>query len=80
MAAAKKAAKKTATPVVEDEDQVAEDASPEETVEDAAPTSGKGVAVVSWPGGVREYSKEVHGADFKKLAAEFAEKKGGRVA
>ena len=40
----------------------------------------KGAVTVKWKGGTREYSKEVHGTDFKKLAAEFAEKKNGTVA
>ena len=35
---------------------------------------------VTWSGGERVYSKEVHGKDFADLAAEFAEKKGGSVA
>ena len=45
-----------------------------------APTSGKGVAVVAYSGGLREFSKEVHGADYKALAAEFATKHNGKVA
>jgi hypothetical protein len=39
----------------------------------------KGSASVEWSGGVRTYTKEVHGKDFKKFAEEFAEKKGGKV-
>lgn len=39
----------------------------------------KGVAVVVWKGGRREYSEEVHGEDFEALAKEFAEKKGGKI-
>lgn len=35
---------------------------------------------VTYPGGSRVYSKEVHGADYKSLAKEFAEKHGGKVA
>lgn len=37
------------------------------------------VAVVTWNGGVREFSKEVHGADFLDLANKFAEKFKGTV-
>ena len=36
-------------------------------------------ATVRWNGGVRTYTREVHGVDFADLAAEFAEKKGGEV-
>jgi len=43
-------------------------------------TSSKGSVTVSWRGNTRVYSKEVHGKDFKALAKEFAEKKGGIVA
>lgn len=35
--------------------------------------------VVKWRGGEREYSREVHGDNFADLAAEFADKKGGKV-
>lgn len=38
------------------------------------------VATVTWKGGVREYTKAIHGKDFKKLAEEFAAKKEGTVA
>jgi len=37
-------------------------------------------ATVTWRGGTRTYSAELHGKDFKALAKEFAEKKGGTVA
>lgn len=37
------------------------------------------IVVVKWKGGVREYSREVHGDNFADLANEFAEKKGGKV-
>lgn len=40
----------------------------------------KGSVTVTYPGGSRVYSKEVHGTDYKALAAEFAEKKKGKVA
>lgn len=36
--------------------------------------------VVTWRGGVREYTKALHGADYLKLAKEFAEKRGGTLA
>jgi hypothetical protein len=36
--------------------------------------------VVSWKGNTREYSEKLHGADFAKLAKEFAEKVDGKVA
>ena len=42
-------------------------------------TSKKGVATVKWSGGVREYTEEVHGKEYKALAQEFATKKGGTV-
>lgn len=55
------------------------------TVESAEPVESvvkaeKGTATVTWRGGVRVYSKEQHGADFKALAQEFADKKEGTVA
>ena len=49
-----------------------------EAVEEAVPSNGS--VSVTYPGGTREYSFEVHGRHFKKLAAEFAEKKRGTVA
>lgn len=39
-----------------------------------------GTATVSWKGGTRVYSREVHGEDYLALAEEFAEKKRGKVA
>ena len=48
-------------------------------------TTGKSVTV-SWkgsamrPAGSREYSEELHGKDFKKMAQSFAEKVRGVVA
>ena len=49
---------------------------------EAAPEkeSTKGSVTVTWNGGTREFSKAVHGADFRKLAAQFAEKFKGKVA
>jgi hypothetical protein len=35
---------------------------------------------VTWNGGSRVYSRDVHGEDFADLAAEFAGKKNGTVA
>jgi hypothetical protein len=40
----------------------------------------KGQATVTYRGGVRTYTREVHGDDFAKLAKEFAEKRDGTVA
>ena len=37
------------------------------------------VATVSWRGMTREFSKEVHGEDFVKLAQQFAEKFDGAI-
>lgn len=34
---------------------------------------------VSWRGGTRTYTRELHGDAFADLAEEFAEKKGGKV-
>lgn len=42
--------------------------------------NGKDSVIVSWKGQSRVYSREIHGKDFKALAKEFAEKKGGKVA
>lgn len=39
----------------------------------------RGEVTVTWNGNSRVYSKELHGADFKKLAEEFAGKVGGEV-
>ena len=43
-------------------------------------TDGKTAVTVTWRGGKRIYSADVHGKDFKALAKEFAEKKNGTVA
>ena len=48
-----------------------------EAVETKAPS--KTVATVTYGGGTREYTKELHGKDFADLAKEFATKKGGKV-
>jgi hypothetical protein len=53
--------------------------------EEAAPAKpekedSKTSVTVVFPGGERTYSKDEHGADFKKLAKEFADKKGGKLA
>lgn len=50
----------------------------EEAVEEK---TSKDVAVVSWGknGQSREYSKELHGKDFKDIAKGFAKKVGGEV-
>ena len=34
---------------------------------------------VEFQGGVREFSKEIHGKDFKKVAEEFAETHKGKI-
>jgi len=56
----------------------------EKTAVEETPTevvaSGKGVATVSWRGNTREYSKELHGSDYRELAKEFAVKVDGKVA
>ena len=49
-------------------------------VEEVETTEEAGSVSVRWRGGVRSYTRELHGADFKALAKEFAEKKGGIVA
>lgn len=49
----------------------------EDNADISAPESG--VAVVTWRLGTREYSKDVHGEDYKKLAKEFADKVGGTI-
>lgn len=48
-------------------------------VEEIETTEKASSVSVRWKGGVRLYTREVHGADYKKLAEEFAEKKGGKV-
>lgn len=52
---------------------VSEDENDEEEAEEVT-TSSKGAVIVTWNGGSREYSKEVHGKDYKALAEEFASK------
>lgn len=49
------------------EEEEAED----EDDEEEAPVSKS--VTVTWNGGSREYSKEIHGADFEKLAKQFAD-------
>lgn len=39
----------------------------------------KDAVTVTWKGGSRVYSKEVHGKDYKELAEEFAAKFEGTV-
>lgn len=52
----------------------------EEVVADAdAIKKATDSVTVSWGGVTRVYSKEEHGDDYKKLAEEFAEKKGGEI-
>jgi hypothetical protein len=59
---------------------VATEAVATEAVATEAVKTVKGSATVSWNGGTRVYTKEVHGADFADLAKEFAQKRGGTVA
>ncbi len=37
------------------------------------------VAIVSYRGGTREFTREIHGDDFAALANEFATKHGGTI-
>lgn len=51
-----------------------------EVVEEVDTTSDdKDSATVTWRGQSRVYSRDLHGKEFKALAKEFAEKKGGTV-
>lgn len=59
------------------EETVAEEVSPE--VEAPTSKSKKTSVTVQFYGGTREYSKEVHGADFENLAKEFAKKFNGTI-
>jgi hypothetical protein len=68
------AKKKVSAPV--DDVAVADASEPAEEVQ----SDGKTSVTVTWSGGKRVYSRELHGADFNALAKEFAEKKGGKVA
>jgi len=45
-----------------------------------ASKKNKSSVTVTWNGGTRTYSKEVHGDKFKEYAEEFAEKFNGVVA
>jgi hypothetical protein len=49
-------------------------------VEVKAPKAAKNSATVTWRGNSRTYTRELHGENFRELADEFAEKKGGEVA
>jgi len=51
----------------------------EEVVEEVATSSNKDETSVAWQGGVRTYTKELHGSDHAKLAKEFAAKKNGTI-
>lgn len=48
--------------------------------EKEAVKASRSSATVTWRGGVRTYTREVHGEDFAELAKEFAEKKDGVIA
>lgn len=49
-----------------------------EVVETPAVTA-RGAVTVVWGRGTREYSKEVHGAEYKTLAEQFAKKFDGKI-
>ncbi len=51
----------------------------EKEAEKAAAKAGKDSATVSWSGGTRTYTRDIHGDDFLELAKEFAGKKGGTI-
>lgn len=52
-----------------------------DAVEETEETEDDGKSVtVTYPGGSRVYSAADHGKGYKKLAAQFAEKKNGSVA
>ena len=72
------AKKKASAPVddLEARGAVDEGQQPAEEVQ----TDGKSAVTVTWRGGTRVYSRDLHGKDFKALAKEFAEKKNGTVA
>ncbi len=48
--------------------------------EKEAAKADRNSATVTWNGGVRTYTRELHGDNFAELAEEFAEKKNGSVA
>ena len=60
--------------------KVAEPETVEEVAAEVAEPETSGSVTVTWQGRSRVYSKALHGADYKALAAEFAEKKKGKVA
>lgn len=47
---------------------------------DASEREERTEVTVTWNGGSRVYSKEIHGADFEKLAKQFADKFKGDLA
>ncbi len=51
----------------------------EETPTEEAPETASDIATVTWRGNTREYSLEIHGEKFRKLAAQFAENVEGEV-
>lgn len=50
----------------------------DKAAEDEAKSSKTSITV-AYDGTTREYSKAVHGADFKALAQEFATKRNGKI-
>lgn len=65
---------KNKTKEVEEEVVVVEESKP------VAKKVARDSATVTWRGGTRTYTRDVHGEDFEALAKEFAGKKGGIVA
>lgn len=59
--------------------EVKEEVVVEEVVETPEVKDTKGVATVEWKGRSRDYTKELHGKDYKKLAEQFAGKVQGIV-
>lgn len=62
----------------EETEEVEEEVEEAPEVEDTTPEKDTAY-IYSGTGLVRTYSKEVHGKDYKKLAEQFAEKKGYKV-
>ena len=69
--------------MVKQNDEVVEEAveetTEEEPTEEEEAEETADVAVVHYRGTTREYSKEIHGRSFRKLAKQFAEKVDGEV-
>jgi len=63
----------------DDEDTDVQDKEMSQDDTDVVELKSKGVATVSYRGLSRDYSKEIHGSEFKKLAQSFATKFGGTI-